>query len=32
MAYIKPGAGVHGDKMHQVFDWNIETGFRYFFR
>ena len=32
MAYIKPGAGVHGDKMHQIFDWNIETGFRYFFR
>ena len=32
MAYIRPGAGVHGDKMQQVFDWNIETGFRYFFR
>ena len=32
MAYIKPGTGIKGDSMHQIYDWNLETGFRYFFR
>lgn len=32
MAYIKPGTGIKGDSMHQIYDWNFETGFRYFFR
>ena len=31
IVYGRPGAGVFGD-IPQVHDWNIEAGFRYFFR
>ncbi len=32
MVYLRPGIGVHGDELPQVFNWNFEVGFRYFFR
>jgi hypothetical protein len=32
MAYLRPGAGLVGDNMQQVFNWNFEVGFRYFFK
>lgn len=32
MVYGRPGVGLFGDEMPQIFNWNFEVGFRYFFR
>jgi hypothetical protein len=32
MVYLRPGAGLVGDDMPQIFNWNFEVGFRYFFK
>lgn len=29
--WARPGIGLHGDNMPQVYNWNIEVGFRYIF-
>jgi hypothetical protein len=31
MLYPRPGAGVFGDNVSQVYNWNFEVGLRYFF-
>jgi hypothetical protein len=31
MLYVRPGAGVFGDNVPQVYNWNFEVGLRYFF-
>ena len=32
MIYGRPGAGLFGDNLPQVFNWNFEVGFRHFFK
>lgn len=32
MVYGRPGVGLFGDNLPQIFNWNFEVGFRYFFR
>ncbi len=31
MLYLRPGVGAFGDNVPQVYNWNFEVGFRYFF-
>lgn len=32
MIYARPGVGLHGDDVPQVYNWNFEVGLRYLFR
>ena len=32
MVYGRPGVGLFGDNLPQVYNWNFEVGFRYFFK
>jgi hypothetical protein len=31
MLYLRPGVGVFGDNVPQIYNWNFEVGLRYFF-